>query len=71
MSVAPLDPDSPRGIELTGRLTEVFAQVRLAIEARRSKPPKTGTPAPSAPSRPKPKPVGPAKPNKSTGRAAA
>lgn len=67
----PLDPTSPRGIELTERLTEVFAQVRLAIEARRSKPPKTGTPTPGAPPRPRPKPVGPAKPNKATGRAAA
>lgn len=69
--IQPLDPTSDRGIELAERLTEVFAQVRLAIESRRSKPPKPGTPTPSAPPRPKPKPVGPAKPNKATGRAAA
>lgn len=69
--IAPLDPTSDRGIELTERLTEVFAQVRLAIEARRSSKPKPGTPAPSPSPRPKPKPVGPAKPSKATGRAAA
>jgi hypothetical protein len=66
---APLDPASARGAELADRLTQVFAEVRLAIWER-SKPPKTGTPAPSAPPRPKPKPVGPAKPNKAQGRAA-
>lgn len=50
MSTVPLDPASPRGIELTAQLTQIFAEVRLAIWKRgQSKPPKQGTPPPARP----------------------
>jgi hypothetical protein len=64
-AVVPLDPDSPRGMELAERLTQVFAQVRLAIAARsQSRPPKQGTPAPSPTPKPKPAPTHPKPPKK-------
>jgi len=70
MSAVPLDPDSPRGRELAEQLTQVFAEVRLAIAERQSKPPKPGTPAPSGPPTPRPRPSAPSQPAKSEGRAA-
>ena len=67
MSAAPLDPTSTRGAELAAELTQVFAEVRLAIAARQSKPPKPGTPAPGGPPRPRPTPK-PSQPAKSARR---
>lgn len=74
MTVVPLDPSSARGVQVAEQLTQVLAEVRLAIAARsRSKPPKEGTPTPD---RPKPKPgnapTGPKPPKKAShqGRAA-
>jgi hypothetical protein len=63
MTVVPLDPNSAKGRRIAEELTQVIAEVRLAIRER-SKPPKPGTPAPSAPPRPKPRPVRPVAPKK-------
>jgi hypothetical protein len=62
MSAVPLDPASPRGLELAARLTQIFAEVRLAIADRQSKPPKKGTPAPAPAPRPAKQPRRPARP---------
>jgi hypothetical protein len=63
MTVIPLDPNTAKGRLIAEELTQVIAEVRLAIRER-SKPPRPGTPVPSAPPRPKPRPVGPAQPKK-------
>ncbi|MGW4467512.1 hypothetical protein [Micromonospora sp. NPDC004704] len=33
--ITPLDPTSPKGVEVAERLTEVFAQIRLRIAERK------------------------------------
>lgn len=64
-AVVPLDPDSPRGRALAEELTQVFAEVRLAIARRQlSKPPKQGTPTPSRPPRQPTRPAAPKPPKK-------
>ncbi len=64
-AVMPLDPDSPRGQALAEELTQVFAEVRLAIARRaQSKPPKQGTPTPSRPPAQPKRPAAPAQPKK-------
>lgn len=63
MTVIALDPNSPKGRHLAEELTQVIAEVRLAIRER-SKPPKQGTPTPSRPPKSPPRPSRPAKPSK-------
>lgn len=35
--ITPLDPNSPRGQETTERLSQVFAEIRLAIAERKQR----------------------------------
>jgi hypothetical protein len=63
MTVIPLDPNTAKGRLIAEELTQVIAEVRLAIRER-SKPPPAGTPVPSAPPRPKPTPIRPVAPKK-------
>lgn len=63
MSVIPLDPNSAKGRLIADELSQVIAEVRLAIRER-SKPAKPGSVPPSRPPKTKPRPVAPVQPKK-------